>query len=519
MRGIKKIDFNRLIFAGYFYVVWVIYIFVHCYKDGESKINFVFLLIVCFIVTVPIAFGVIHLIRKIQINREKRICNKKQQLRVGVLFFFLNFTVLLIWFLAYYPGAFSNDSINQYEQAVSGYYSDWHPFLHTLIFFTIPLKVTGRAFSIVLLQMVYLVIALAYMEISVYQYFGIRIALIVNAIIIFNPYICSIVMFPWKDVGFSIIALVIAVSVFNIYCSNSEWIKNKGHLVILAVALVVCTLFRHNAILYTLFVIISLWSFCGKKTGIKLTIITVALLLFVKGPTYNFFGVIQPDKRHSETMGVPMTIMANVAKEGSNNLSEETKTFIYQIATQEEYNEKYSTGNFNSIKWDVADTSIVDETNVLKILSMTAECIIKNPESSMKALFMLTDMVYSLDGEIKGEVTPYISDNNFGIEYKGNTEIATLLEDYSWIFNNSPLKYLRYIGTTVILMLAFILGRCSFSRKADLKKILLCIPILVYDFGTMLLLTGPDSRFFFVNFLVYPLVLILMLDKSRNKEE
>ena len=90
MRGNRKIDFNRLIFAGYFYVVWVIYIFVHCYKDGESKINFVFLLIVCFIVTVPIAFGVINLIRKIQINRvnrEKRICNKKEQLRVGVLFF------------------------------------------------------------------------------------------------------------------------------------------------------------------------------------------------------------------------------------------------------------------------------------------------------------------------------------------------------------------------------------------------------------------------------------------------
>lgn len=71
MRGIKKIDFNRLIFAGYFYVVWVIYIFVHCYKDGESKMNF-FLLIVCFIVTVPIAFGVINLIRKIQINRVNR---------------------------------------------------------------------------------------------------------------------------------------------------------------------------------------------------------------------------------------------------------------------------------------------------------------------------------------------------------------------------------------------------------------------------------------------------------------
>ena len=132
MRGNRKIDFNRLIFAGYFYVVWVIYIFVHCYKDGESKINFVFLLIVCFIVTVPIAFGVINLIRKIQINREKRICNKKKQLRVGVLFFFLNFTVLLIWFLAYYPGAFSNDSINQYEQAVSGYYILLMPLIHLI---------------------------------------------------------------------------------------------------------------------------------------------------------------------------------------------------------------------------------------------------------------------------------------------------------------------------------------------------------------------------------------------------
>ena len=39
----------------------------------------------------------------------------------------------------------------------------------------------------------------------------------------------------------------------------------------------------------------------------------------------------------------------------------------------------------------------------------------------------------------------------------------------------------------------------------------MAVPLLAYDYGTMLLLTGPDSRFFFITFLVTPLLIVYAL--------
>ena len=49
-------------------------------------------------------------------------------------------------------------------------------------------------------------------------------------------------------------------------------------------------------------------------------------------------------------------------------------------------------------------------------------------------------------------------------------------------------------------MVLAILGNMQWGSWKCWKKKLLCIPILIYDFGTMLLLTGDDSRFFFITF-------------------
>ncbi len=49
------------------------------------------------------------------------------------------------------------------------------------------------------------------------------------------------------------------------------------------------------------------------------------------------------------------------------------------------------------------------------------------------------------------------------------------------------------------------------------EETLYVIPILTYDFGTMLLLTGDDSRFFFITFLLVPLTVFLALYDREEK--
>ena len=217
MKKNTKLDLNSILFALYHFAVWAIYLFVHRYSYGGSKIDFVFSLMGIFLITVPASFLLLKYISKLSIKDTELRWSRKGKFGLISIFFCLNLIVLLVWFVAYFPGGFSPDSINQYEQAISDNYNDWHPFLHTVLFFSIPLKLAGNPSAIVLFQIVAFAGILAYCAVSISRHFGIKIALFSNAYIVLNPYTGSIAVYPWKDVGFAMVALFIAVCIFNIY--------------------------------------------------------------------------------------------------------------------------------------------------------------------------------------------------------------------------------------------------------------------------------------------------------------
>ena len=94
------------------------------------------------------------------------------------------------------------------------------------------------------------------------------------------------------------------------------------------------------------------------------------------------------------------------------------------------------------------------------------------------------------------------------------------MTEYSEIYSRSIFRCLSRIGTTLLIMLAAILAKCCLSSKKDWKRILLCLSVFCYDFGTMLLLTGPDARFFQVSFLVCPIFTLLMFyEKDTTAKE
>lgn len=65
--------------------------------------------------------------------------------------------------------------------------------------------------------------------------------------------------------------------------------------------------------------------------------------------------------------------------------------------------------------------------------------------------------------------------------------------------------------------LIVVLGIFSKFDSRTWKRSFLCIPLLVYNFGTMLLLTGNDIRFFCLNFMIWP-VILLILARDENPD-
>ncbi len=513
-RAIKKIDPAALISAAYFSVVWMTYIYLNL--TTSVKITLIFTLFVGVASYFFLDF-IIGKLKKIDDLKSYELSRNKKLtifLAVSIIVFLLR----LIWIFAYYPGSFSPDSIGQYGQALSGNYSDWHPVWHTILFFAIPLKLFRNPAAIVIMQNIYLSMILAYMAVTITEIWNTKAAIFSVAYIILNPYTGYIMLYPWKDVGFALGGLLCSIMAIKLTLKMQENFK-LWKLIFLGILLSWTTLFRHNAILFTAPLLIVLIFHIDRKTWLKIFISFIVSMIVIKGPIYGAIGVEKPGKRVLESTGLPLTVIGNVVKETPYLLDEELSEFAYSIATQEKWTEKYSCGNFNSIKWEGADTTAVEDKGYMGMLRLMIKCFVISPRASFKALFALTDMVYGFETGLEGNVGPGITDNDYGIVYTDvrNDKCNKLVDIYSSFVNGTIFRYFRTYGVVLFAMLIVVLSRLKFNVWTSWKKAFMLVPIFCYDFGTMLLLTGPDSRFFFVTFLVAPLIIIFALRNGGNE--
>lgn len=518
MKKISKLltqNFNELLLDGYLFLIWMIYLYRlrtvvsenSMIRNAIWEIGSIFFVIICLAV-----HKIFSYVKKMKVQ-DQAIINKKKSFCI---FSSCCFLILLIWYIAYYPGGFSPDSLDQYSQALNGNYNDWHPVWHTLLFFTVPIKLTGSSASIVFFQIIYFSLVLGYMAETLHELISLKFAVIATAYIILNPYTGNIAMYPWKDMAFAMACLLGMIFVVRIYFTGSHWSDRKGRIIILGAVLANATLFRHNGILFTIFLILGLFFFLNRKQWVKLILTFLTVIVCIRGPLYSIIGVTAPDQRLVETVGLPLTILGNVVKETPEVLDKEMKDVAYGICSQKEWEQKYICGNFNLIKWNGKDLSIIEEKSIFEILNLTWKCWKLSPKASLNALISLTDMVYGISGEIKGDLGAGITENELGIEYGGVSVMRLLLIFYRELWNHTILKFLRYIGMSMVLMLIFMLGRSNLKNRNDWKRLALCIPIFIYNFGTMFLLTGWDSRFFYVSFLVCPLVIAIMIGERKE---
>lgn len=444
--------------------------------------------------------------------------SSKMKIKVFFIAFSISFVILLICFVGSYPGSFSPDSINQYTQAISGEYSDWHPVWHTVLFFTFPLKLTGGwSGSIILFQMVYFSVLMGYMAMVIYTYAGLSYAIIGSVFIILSPTTLEILMFPWKDTAFAIVSGFCMIYAVQIYFSKGKWGDKFLHLFLFALMLVSATLFRHNGVLFTFFLVVALFFFMQRKKWVLLTVLTCTLFLCIKGPVYNQLDVSEPGGRIQETMGLPLSVITTVAKETPDRLNEETNSFVNRLLiNQPDWKAVHNITGFNSIKFHGIDSNVIEEAGIKKILGMMFHCFLVAPKQSLKAVIGLTSPVYGL--EQQSRFGSYIVENNVGLKYNGIESLLKLKNIYFSLIDKTPLRYLfLYIGMTMLIMLAFIIFRSRFNCFEDWKRIFLCLPIFFYNFGTMLLLTGHDVRFFYVSFIICPLVVLIMASSKVDK--
>ncbi len=526
MNGIiKKIKLHigsaeGLIFTLLSALLFVMQSFAHSISAGALR-NALIALAACFALC-PLVFRYAE-----RFKLPNRFNESKGNKRLELFLCISPFIILIFQYIIYYPGGFSRDSYYQYTQAVTNSYDDWHPVLHTLLFFKLPLFLTnGWTGSIVLFQIILFSLTLAYTVKTLSKYINIKLIAIIIIWIAINPQTINLVLYPWKDIAFAMGTLLLTDFALNICFSKGEWIKNIPNTVAVILIISLTTIIRHNAILFTAPYLFALIFFISKKRAAVIILSAVVLFGAIKYPVYNYLHVKPAENLQEETLGLPLSVIDAVAAFDSDSLDEKTRAEIYRITPEKVLKENFEYSGYNTVKWNKDNNkAVIEEYGAKKILQLAFSCFKASPKTAVHELLYITSGGWGLINE-----DAFLLKNNElyfdtpAIDYKLDfrTEGIPALQKVSAAYTYSfavifPLIFLS-LGIMYMAIIFVILVKRRLRSKEGLKRILFALPVFSYNFITMLLLSSAEDtiRFFYYTFLVTPLLLVMLAKKKQK---
>ncbi|HNX61042.1 MAG TPA: hypothetical protein PKN45_00260 [Candidatus Limiplasma sp.] len=408
-----------------------------------------------------------------------------------------SFAILCVFLAAANPGGVTVDSAVQWTQALTGVYSNWHPVFHTLLLHLCTLIAPSYTLALAL-QCLAFSVALGYLAATLSAW-GVKAVwlLPVIALTVLSPIVGNTLMFLWKDNAMTVGVLVLGTHAVNLYYTRGAWLRRPRNAVAFGLALAFTTLVRHNAILFTLPLLVTAALTCAaqRKGALTAVAVMVVSLALVWGPLYSSLKVTYPQNTLEESIGVPMTVVCDIRSQNPDALSPETRAFTDAMADENGWN-TYLLHNYNSIKFG-ATRGLIAHATLAQVLRMAADAAKADPANAFASVNGLTDLVWGLADEGAANVQiknsgdlPDVPRQNGRINRVGSA-VKTLITAPLQL--NLPAWYYGNIGVSFALLLVFSLRAL---RRNGVRALLLCVPTLLYNLGTLCVLCGPDARFF-----------------------
>ena len=510
---------------GLLLIVYLIFIFMTAIIVSEHFTIYFFVVSAFFIVLLTFiiaprvlrVFAPIHICNN-ELSSSDKFDNHKNIIRIA--FYVFPFVILLIYYIAYYPGVFTPDQVDQYSQAIRNSYNDWHPVIHTLFAFKFPLLITGGwTGSILLFQILYSSIALGYSFNVLYTHIHLKYSVFFALFVLLNPQISYIAIYPWKDISFAVGALLLVTYALQIYMTKGKWIKSPLNTAIFIITATFTSLFRHNAILFTIPLIISTLFYLTRKKGVLVCLSILFLCFSIKVPMYSMIGSEATEKRQMELLGLPMTVIGATVTYAPEHLDNDILEFAYKVAPKEVWEEKYEYGSFNHVKWDErTNNDIIEEYGSAKVVSMMFRCLKQSKMAGVTSLIKLTEVTYSISNYQNTVPIYETAPNEFRLSTGGIDRLKGILRGYSDFASCCFPHIFMCLGVLHLLLIVFALAKCRLNRIQNLKILFFILPVFINNYGITLLLTGKEDalRYFYYTYLLAP-VLIAFLIKDNNE--
>lgn len=267
--------------------------------------------------------------------------------------FLCSFLIIMIcwmpYFLAYFPGLLSNDSVWQMDQVLGiRPYSNHHPFTHTMLiklFYTIGHTVFGTVnggiATCTFFQMAAMALIFSYLIYTIYSH-GVKTGWCAAALAYFAlvPFHAMYSITMWKDILFGGVVLLFVISIWKLLTRYRNGKPIWPALPLFAVSGIFVSLLRTNGFLAFLlcipFAVVMLrrhW-----LPVLASCIASVVVVLMVLGPVMSAFQVIPVDT--VEALSIPLQHISRVIADDKPLTAEQTE-LIEKLAPVEEIRQAY----------------------------------------------------------------------------------------------------------------------------------------------------------------------------------
>ena len=215
--------------------------------------------------------------------------------------------MLLVWtlaLLAFWPGAMSEDSVDQWAQVLSGRFNDWHPVFHTLTIWLLTRAWLSPA-VVALAQILSLALTAAW-GLSQLQRLGLPrwLLWVFGALFALLPANQAMVITLWKDIPYSIALFILFILFLKILTTRAGWVARPWRWLALAAAALGVSLYRLNGppvafacLLLLLLVYRRYW-----KYWLGSLLFTLLLWAGVQGPLYNALDVARVSSANANSL-------------------------------------------------------------------------------------------------------------------------------------------------------------------------------------------------------------------------
>ncbi len=484
-----------------------------------QKINKTFYIISYFLIFYLINYFLGLITLSINVNfRKKKISS------ISILIYSLPILFMgTLYLLVYYPAIMPFDSLMQWKQALLNQYSSGHPVFHTYLIHIMQ-KIWCNPACVVIFQILLLsfVIGFNFYKLESNE-INRKILFLISTITALTPFTGIMLVSLWKDTLFSIALLQLILSLLLILIEKDLFFNSKLNKLMFYFALIFVSFIRYHGLFISIFALTFLLLSKSIRKKITKVFITFSIMSIIIFKFITSLNVYYEPFVYNQIFQIPMH---NISFVIHNNgiISDENRQNLDKILPydfwQNSY-DKYICHNF------IFSHSFLEKNKInSKLLLHTYFDILKDNK-----ILVLKDLTNINSFWLKykwPESTTFpfsfdIDDNNV-LSIKHNVINKNLLshsfsikakdEIYKLVWENGETRDLFFKPTLYFVI--WLIGTFLFVLKNGIKSIIIAIPILLNLFFISISLPEMCTRYLFIFFLIYPLMILLPFLKLKS---